>query len=209
MAILNGASLFPYEVRQKGLDELVALMRCEEITITVMGASLFRSFVDVLGDADTFPNLRLIRLGSETIQERDVELYKRHFPPHCLLVNGLASGETQTIRFYCMNHDTVTTGPIVPVGYPVEDKTILLLDDDGKEVEAGQVGEIVVMSRYLASGYWRRTGADKCRLSPRRCSGRTAFILHRRSRPDESGWQSRVPRTKKTPELKSAVMASI
>ena len=156
MAILNGASLFPYEVRQKGLDELVALMRCEEITITVMGASLFRSFVDVLGDADTFPNLRLIRLGSETIQERDVELYKRHFPPHCLLVNGLASGETQTIRFYCMNHDTVTTGPIVPVGYPVEDKTILLLDDDGKEVEAGQVGEIVVMSRYLASGYWRR-----------------------------------------------------
>ena len=156
MAILNGASLFPYEVRQKGLDELVALMRREEITITVMGASLFRSFVDVLGDADTFPNLRFIRLGSETIQERDVELYKRHFPPHCLLVNGLASGETQTIRFYCMNHDTVTTGPIVPVGYPVEDKTILLLDDDGKEVEAGQVGEIVVMSRYLASGYWRR-----------------------------------------------------
>ena len=44
----------------------------------------------------------------------------------------------------------------MPVGYPVEDKTILLLDDTGKEVEAGQVGEIVVKSHYLASGYWRR-----------------------------------------------------
>jgi acyl carrier protein len=41
------------------------------------------------------------------------------------------------------------------VGYPVENKTILLLDDDGKEVTPGQVGEIVVKSEYLAPGYWR------------------------------------------------------
>jgi len=40
MAILNGASVFPYEVRQHGLDDLVALLSHEEITITVMGASL-------------------------------------------------------------------------------------------------------------------------------------------------------------------------
>ncbi len=156
MAILNGAAIFPYEVRQEGLDGLVALMRREEITITVMGASLFRSFVDVLGDGDKFPELRLIRLGSETVQKRDVELYNQHFSARCLLVNGLASGEAQTIRFFCVDHDTNVSDGIVPVGYPVEDKTILLLDDTGKEVKAGQVGEIVVKSPYLASGYWRR-----------------------------------------------------
>src|SRR5581483_11935521 len=42
-----------------------------------------------------------------------------------------------------------------PVGYSTEDKTILLLDDNGKEVAPGQVGEIVVQSEYLALGYWR------------------------------------------------------
>ena len=113
----------------------------------------------------------MIRLGSETIQARDVELYKRYFPPQCLLVNGLASGETQTIRFYCMNHDTMIAGPIVPVGYPVEDKSISLLDDDGRDVEAGQVGEIVVKSRYLASGYWRRPELTNAAFRPAETPG--------------------------------------
>jgi len=157
MAILNGAAIFPYEVRQRGLDDFVALMKREEITITVMGASLFRSLADALGDDDAFPKLRLIRLGSEPVQKGDLELYKKYFSPRCLLVNGLASGETQTIRFLCIDHDTDIAGSIVPVGYPVEDKSVFLLDDNGKEVEAGQVGEIVVKSQYLATGYWRRS----------------------------------------------------
>jgi hypothetical protein len=43
----------------------------------------------------------------------------------------------------------------VPVGYSVEDTDVLLLDDDGKDVGFGEVGEIVVKSRYIAPGYWR------------------------------------------------------
>ncbi|HEU4771423.1 MAG TPA: condensation domain-containing protein, partial [Candidatus Udaeobacter sp.] len=42
------------------------------------------------------------------------------------------------------------------VGYPLEDKEVLLLDDDGNEVGANEVGEIAVRSRYLSPGYWRR-----------------------------------------------------
>jgi amino acid adenylation domain-containing protein len=156
LALLNGAPLFPYDVRADGLDDLVALMRREEITVTVMSASLFRAFVDILGSQDIFPTLRLIRLGSELVHKRDVALYKQHFASHCLLVNGLASSETLTVRFYPIDHDTDIPGRLVPVGYAVEDKAILLLDDIGKEVEGGQVGEIVVKSRYLSLGYWRR-----------------------------------------------------
>jgi amino acid adenylation domain-containing protein len=166
MALLNGAAIFPYEVRQNGLDDLVALMRREEITITVMGASLFRSLADVLDDVDQFPKLRLIRLGSEPVQKRDVDLYRKYFSSGCLLVNGLASGETQTTRFFRIDHNTEVPGSLVPVGYPVEDKTILLLDDTGKEVEAGEVGEIVVKSYYLASGYWRRPDLTEAVFQP-------------------------------------------
>ena len=155
MALLNGAALFPFEVRQKGLDEFLTLLEREKITITVMGASLFRSLADVLPKPEHLTHLRLIRLGSEPVQKSDLELYKKHFPSHCLLVNGLASGETATTRFYCMDHSSEISANILPVGYPVEGKTILLLGDNGKEVESGQVGEIVVKSEYLAPGYWR------------------------------------------------------
>jgi amino acid adenylation domain-containing protein len=155
MALLNGAALFPFEVRQRGLDEFLALLEREKITITVLGASLFRSLADVLPKPEHLTHLRLIRLGSEPVQTTDLDLYKKHFPSDCVLVNGLASGETATTRFYCMDHHSEISSNILPVGYPVEDKTILLLDDNGKEVEPGQEGEIVVKSEYLAPGYWR------------------------------------------------------
>ncbi len=155
MALLNGAALFPFEVRQRGLEEFLALLEREKITTTVMGASLFRSLADVLPKPEHLTDLRLIRLGSEPVQRSDLELYKKHFPSRCLLVNGLASGETATTRFYCLDHESENSANILPVGYAVEDKTILLLDDKGKEVKPGQVGEIVVKSAYLAPGYWR------------------------------------------------------
>ena len=166
LALLTGASLFPFDVRRDGLDELAALLRREAITITVMGASLFRSFVDVLDPAATFPALRLIRLGSEPVRPHDVELYRRHFSSRCLLVNGLAAGEMQTIRFFTMDHRTEISGSVVPVGYPVDDKTILLLDADGREVPAGEIGEIVVQSSYLSPGYWRRPDLTDAAFRP-------------------------------------------
>lgn len=81
LGILNGASVFPYDVKRDGLPALAALIRREGITITQMGASLFRAFADVLVPGDTFPSVRLLRLGSEPLRTRDVELYRRHFPP--------------------------------------------------------------------------------------------------------------------------------
>ena len=52
--------------------------------------------------------------------------------------------------------DVPFPGNELPVGYAVEGKTILLLDDKGKAVGVNEVGEIVVRSRYLSPGYWRR-----------------------------------------------------
>ena len=170
LSILTGAALFPYDVKREGLEGLAALMRAEGLTITVMGASLFRAFADVL-DGEPLPSLRLIRLGSEPLEARDVEIYRRHFPPHCRLVNGLAAGETQTIRFFQIDHATDFPGPLLPVGYPVSDKTVRLLDDDGREVEPGQIGEIVVESHYVSPGYWRRPDLTEAAFRPAETQG--------------------------------------
>jgi hypothetical protein len=54
-----------------------------------------------------------------------------------------------------MDKETKIPADIVPVGYPVEDMEILLLDDDGKVVGFNQSGEIAIRSPYLALGYWQ------------------------------------------------------
>jgi glycosyltransferase involved in cell wall biosynthesis len=42
------------------------------------------------------------------------------------------------------------------VGYGIEDVDISLLDHEGNDVTSGAIGEIVVTSRYVSPGYWRR-----------------------------------------------------
>ncbi len=101
-----------------------------------------------------FTKIRLVRLGGEPVTPKDIEVYQKHFGKDCLLVNALASTETETICQYFMDHNTQFPGTTIPVGYPVRDKRILLLDEDGQSVQDGKIGEIVVESGYLGPGYW-------------------------------------------------------
>ena len=71
-------------------------------------------------------------------------------------MNRLGSTETLTYRSSFIDHDTpIPDGP-VPVGYPVPDKEVLIVDADGRPVPPGEAGEIVVRSRYLSPGFWRQ-----------------------------------------------------
>ena len=43
----------------------------------------------------------------------------------------------------------------LPIGYPLKDKDVLVLDDHRRELGYGEVGELAVKSRYISLGYWR------------------------------------------------------
>ncbi len=69
--------------------------------------------------------------------------------------------ETGIIRQFFLNHDTAIQGQIVPVGYAVPGKDVLILDEANGVAEPGSLGEIVVQSEYLPVGvgmtllHWR------------------------------------------------------
>jgi len=172
-ALLNGATLCPFDTQKEGVIRLANWLSKERITICPFSASLFRSFAAALTGKEIFPDLRIIRLRSETVYKGDIALYKKCFPANCTFVTGLSTSETGQLTTYLLNDNIDITGDGVPVGYPVEDKEIFLLDDAGNEVGVNQVGEIVVRSRYLAIGYWRRPELTeaKFRADPE-CDGR-------------------------------------
>lgn len=153
-ALLNGASLFPFDIKKDGLVGLARWLIDEEITIYQSVTGVFRHLVGVVTGKEEFPSLRLIDLFGEPVILRDVELYKTIFSPRCLLRNRMASTETGDFLQYFMDKATQIKESIVPVGFPVEDMEVLLLDDGGREADAKQLGEITIKSRYLALGYW-------------------------------------------------------
>ena len=138
----------------------------EEITMYRSTATAFRHFIDSLTGDEEFPSLRAIKLGSETVNKRDIELYKKHFSLDCVLYIGLGTTETGTIAHYLVDHTTEIATSTVPVGYPAEDMEIWCIDDEKRQVDCQSVGEIAIKSRYLSTGYWQRPDLTQAAFLP-------------------------------------------
>ena len=155
-ALLNGAALFPFDVKRHTMTQLAKWLMNEQITTFRSVTTVFRHFASALTEHESFPNLRLIHAGTEMVYKSDVELYRRYFPEGCVFTTGLGATELSPITSILVDHGNGTDQGIVSGGYPVDGVEVKLLGDDGNEVGSNEVGEIVVRSRYLSTGYWRR-----------------------------------------------------
>jgi amino acid adenylation domain-containing protein len=164
--LLNGAALYPVSSAREGMDHLAQLLVEERITILHWVPSALRSFAGAFGDRRPFATVRLLMLSGEPATARETELYRSHFSSESVLVNRYAATETGIICWYVMNRHTVLPEGPLPIGYPVEETEMLLLDDAGTPVEKGEVGEIAVKSAYLSPGYWKRPELTAETFSP-------------------------------------------
>ena len=164
-SLLNGASLFPFDPRLQALH-LARWLMDEQITIYHSIPTVFRQMTDTLTGPEEFPDLRVIRLSGMAITREDVERYKKHFSPNCVLLHVMGTTEAGTVPHYFIDKLTQVVGTTVPVGYAAEETEIILLDDNGRELGLGQMGEIAIKSRYLAPGYWERPELTNSKFLP-------------------------------------------
>lgn len=153
--LLNGAMLCPFSVKTKGISELAQWIIDRELTIYFSSASIFRTFVKIIDDGQTFSKVRAVLLATESITADDFKAFRKYFPPESIFAHTLASSEASVIAWSRWSaQDNVPEG-VLPVGHFVSGMDVSLLGDNGQPVARGEVGEIVIRSRYLANGYWR------------------------------------------------------
>lgn len=163
--LLNGSALFPFDVKKGGPAQLAHWLIDERITLYGSVPTLLRQICASLTGNETFPDLRIVRVGGDRVEKGDLELCKKYFGPNFIFRAGYGATEAKIITQHFMNKDSQIDG-IMPVGYPVEDVEVLLLDKAGRPVELGEVGEIAVRSRYLAPGYWQRPEETQASFLP-------------------------------------------
>jgi amino acid adenylation domain-containing protein len=152
-ALLTGASLHPYDMRGGGLDGLVAMLAEHRVTIWHSVPTLFRRLIEALLPDRHLPALRLVRLGGEPVYRSDLALLRGRFAPACRLHISYSSTETLNICHDSFHPDDEVLTDRLPVGRPAEGMEVMIADPTGAPVACGEVGEIVVRSRYLATGY--------------------------------------------------------
>jgi len=153
-SLLNGAVLLPFDVRARGVSALAKWLTLQEPTIYHSVPALFRQLMRY---CEALPTLRVIRLEGDLARAIDVDTFNRHFDGNCTLVNGLGATETGITAQYFIENGKALADNVVPVGTATSDVCIEVVDAGNQPLHQGQCGEIVVTSRYLASGYWRRT----------------------------------------------------
>src|SRR5262245_4672536 len=139
--LLNGATLLPFAVKNEGLTNVAGLarwLRQKRITLFVCVPVLFRLLMTALGKNGTLPDVRLVRLSGDRILASDIELFKEHLGPRCLLRAAYGSSECNLATQYFIDHAYDAARKTVPAGYPLPGVEVFIVDDNLNRVRAGE-----------------------------------------------------------------------
>ncbi len=173
-ALLNGAAVCPHALGGDGLRGLPDFLERREITIYHSVPSVFRTLSATLDGRQDLSRVRVVKLGGETVLASDFDLYRNRFSRRCVFHVGYGATEINVIRQWSAGPDTPWPGG-VPLGYPVDETEVVLLDPVGNETE--REGEIGIRARTLAVGYWKDPERTAAAFRP--VAGRPGFRLYR------------------------------
>lgn len=165
-ALLYGATLCLFDIVSKGLEEFGDWINAEQITVLHPPAFLFRRFLSTLEGEALFPSVRLVALAGDVVLPADIEKWRRHFSKGCTLTHRFSTTETALLAVERIAHDAPVEPAFVPAGRPVADKRLVLVDPEGQPVAPGETGELVVKSKYISQGYWRRLEETAAAFQP-------------------------------------------
>lgn len=153
--LLSSATLHFYDIKNIELNEFSDWLIQSKITILHLPVMLLRQWLNRLSPVQSFPSLRLV-IPSGKLYRKDVERARNHIFDYCRFIQRFSSTETGAVTRFEITPKTEITSTVVPVGYVLPGYEILLVDDAGEPVGSNQVGEILVKSQYLSSGYWQK-----------------------------------------------------
>ncbi|BET55544.1 amino acid adenylation domain-containing protein [Bacillus subtilis] len=162
-ALVNGGEVhfIPKELYQDP-NRVMAYISDHKITYLKVTPSLLKvlSYADKKYWKSTIPSLRLIVMGGEALKPTQVEELLSQYPSIQLMNHyGPTEACIGTIAGY-INEDDVERSSI-PLGYPITNSHIYVLDDSLQMAPLGLPGQICVSGRGLARGYYQNNELTK------------------------------------------------
>jgi amino acid adenylation domain-containing protein len=165
-ALLNGSKLVVYPAGPASLEGLGEEIRRRGVTVLWLTGALFRQMVD--DDLDALRGVRQLLAGGEALSVPHVKRMLSCLGEGQRLVNGY--GPTENTTFTCCHVMAAGSevGVTVPIGRPISNTQVYVLDTRMEPVPVGVPGELYIGGDGLARGYWRREAltAEKFVASP-------------------------------------------
>jgi amino acid adenylation domain-containing protein len=149
-ALLNGSPLVLMPPKSTSLEELLSAIRKHSVTTLWLTAGLFHLMVEE--HPDGLHTLRQLLAGGDVLSPRHVRLFLER-APGTTLINGY--GPTENTTFTCCH--VMRAGDslpeTIPIGKPISNTRVYLLDERMNPVSVGEVGELYAAGDGVARGY--------------------------------------------------------
>lgn len=131
-----------------------------------------------LPSAEAHGRTRYLILGGEALRPGDIAFWHQH-APDTVLINEY--GPTETVVGCCVYQvaGTLPDGDAVPIGKPIANTQMYILDQQLRPVPVGVTGEIYVAGEGLARGYLNRPELTAERFLPHPCSSVPGARIYR------------------------------
>jgi amino acid adenylation domain-containing protein len=148
-ALLNGLQLY-LAGKEKILtpDTLKSLIWGKSITTIWMTSPLFNQMVDA--DIEIFKGLRNLLVGGDVLSPPHINRVRVAFPG-LKVINGYGPTENTTFSVTHLIEREYKQG--IPIGKPISNSRVYIIDRQGQPVPIGVVGELCVGGDGLARGY--------------------------------------------------------
>lgn len=148
--------------------KFVEWARNSGITVMCCVPTLLRSIISSRADRNAFQSLRALLISGDMLRWDDVSGWRERFGSGVELFNLYGPTESTVIKaFYRIPETRLRESTNVPVGRPIDDTEILILNDNNRPSEPTEIGEIVIVSEWLARGYLngdQSSGGRFCKL---------------------------------------------
>ncbi len=136
-------------------DKALEIIARDGITIFQGVPTMYNAMLscESADSADT-STLRLCMSGGAAMPEEVMRKFEDKFG--CKVLEGYGLSETSPVASF--NHPDKERKP-GSIGTPIDGVEMKVVDDDGKEVEQGEVGEILIKGHNIMKGYWNREEA--------------------------------------------------
>jgi amino acid adenylation domain-containing protein len=182
-ALLNGGRLVVYPPGPTSHAELAEFIERDGITTVWLTAGLFHQMVEE--QLDHLQNVRQLLAGGDVLSPAHVTRALDQLP-RTRLINGY--GPTENTTFTCCHRITAAPlpGRSVPIGKPIANTQVYILDQHLQPVPTGVPGELYAGGDGLARGYLNRPELTEEKFIPHPFSREPNARLYRTG--DRARW---------------------
>ena len=173
-ALLNGGTCIVHEERVPSGAGLAATITGHDARIAWLTAALFNAIVDE--DGTQLRGLDQLLTGGEALSVAHVRK-AQSLLPGTRLINGYGPTECTTFATtFSIPENLDASARSIPIGRPIADTTLYVLNARGEQVPAGVVGELFIGGQGVARGYLKRPELTAARFIPNRFGSESSHL---------------------------------